>query len=182
MNENRFHLQEAGACRPKGWHDVLPRPDDFLGGSDGRQVRQGSGVGLRLGIQNLQDCHRYRLWCCLLALAIGTGTGNLPRPRKRCRPSMRRRRASSRSKHLSCSRTQPSGRNIPRSFSVFAKLEVEKAKTEATLRRLKMLEEREAKVSSKLQELRDPKKADDPATRQAILDVVDEAMGIKKKK
>lgn len=64
----------------------------------------------------------------------------------------------------------------------FAKLEVEKAKTEATLRRLKMLEEREAKVSSKLQELRDPKKADDPATRQAILDVVDEAMGIKKKK
>ena len=47
-------------------------------------------------------------------------------------------------------------------------------------RRVKLLEAKMAKASAKLQELRDPKKADDAETRKAILDKVDELMGIKK--
>jgi hypothetical protein len=46
-------------------------------------------------------------------------------------------------------------------------------------RRIVMLESRMQKASAKLQELRDPKKADDATTRQAILDHVDRLMGIK---
>ena len=47
-------------------------------------------------------------------------------------------------------------------------------------RRVEALEAQAAAASEKLNELRDPGKADDPAMRQRILDEVDRAMGIKK--
>jgi hypothetical protein len=54
-------------------------------------------------------------------------------------------------------------------------------KVDVSKRRVSLLEKKMAQASAKLQELRDPAKADDPKLRQAILDRVDELMGIAKK-
>lgn len=47
-------------------------------------------------------------------------------------------------------------------------------------RKIEALEAQAKQAAEKLDELRDPAKADDPAMRQRILDEVDRAMGIKK--
>lgn len=59
--------------------------------------------------------------------------------------------------------------------------EIKKQQIELSDRRLKLLEAKMREANSKLQELRDPSKADDSKSRQAILDEVDRIMGVKKK-
>jgi len=76
-------------------------------------------------------------------------------------------------------------------FVALERLDLDKrsAKTKAGLenrklslaeRRIKLLEDNQAKASQELQKLRDPKTANSDAERQAILDEVDRIMGIKK--
>jgi hypothetical protein len=63
--------------------------------------------------------------------------------------------------------------------SAETRFKLEKEKLTLADRRVKLLEAKMQKASDKLKELRDPKKADDAETRKAILDRVDELMGIK---
>jgi hypothetical protein len=58
-------------------------------------------------------------------------------------------------------------------------LEIKAQKLENDARRITILEGKMQEASAKLQELRDPAKADDAELRQRILDEVDRAMGIK---
>jgi hypothetical protein len=64
----------------------------------------------------------------------------------------------------------------------FLKVQLAMEKLKVDLRRIAILETKMDQASTKLQELRDPKTADDPAARQLILDRVDELMGIATKK
>lgn len=64
--------------------------------------------------------------------------------------------------------------------SAETRFKLETGKLSLADRRVKLLEAKMQKASAKLKELRDPKNADDAATRKAILDRVDELMGIKK--
>ena len=55
----------------------------------------------------------------------------------------------------------------------FLRVQIALERLKVDQRRIGLLEEKMEQASSKLQELRDPKKADDPAARQMILDRVD---------
>ena len=64
--------------------------------------------------------------------------------------------------------------------SAETRFKIEKDKLTLADRRVKLLESKMQRASAKLQELRNPKTADDAKAREAILDRVDELMGLKK--
>lgn len=65
--------------------------------------------------------------------------------------------------------------------SAETRFKMESGKLKLAERRVSLLEKKMEKATAKLNELRDPKNADNAKSRKAILDEVDAIMGIKKK-